>query len=147
MQATQHKKRDPKVLATIDALVICAPLLLFLFILLLNRNIDFILQKAEWSFVTVFYLVEVLRDQVKRQSLESYHEDQTEAGVVFFSIVLSLGVLILFADFRNTLEPSELSEAVLFPAKFGMFTLSACLFLFYRFRKYKVQSLIPSPTV
>ncbi len=139
MQEKQSPKRDPRVLVFVDALVILAPLILYLCILLLNGDVKFLLHKAEWSFVTVFYLVEVLRDQIKRQRSEGFHEDQTEAGVVFFSLILSLGVLVLFADFRNTIELSPLPEMAFLVAKFGMFILSALLFIYYRHKKYKAN--------
>lgn len=140
MQEKPAPKRDPIVLVLVDALVILAPLTLYLCILLLNGDVKLLLHKAEWSFVTVFYLVEVLRDQIKRQRSEGFHEDQTEAGVVFYSLILSLGVLVLFADFRNTVEPSPLPEVAFLIAKFGMFIISALLFIYYRHKKYKAKT-------
>ncbi|WQN28479.1 hypothetical protein ULE26_04010 [Stutzerimonas stutzeri] len=136
MHDTAAPKRDPKALVFADAILILAPLLLFLFILVISDAHDSILQKAEWSFVMVFFLVEALRDQVKRQRLENYHEDHTEAGVVFYGIILTIGALFLFADFRNSIDPNSTNLQSFYTVKFTLFIFSIALFSFHRYKKY-----------
>jgi cytochrome b561 len=136
MNETAPPKRDPKALAFADAILILAPLLLFLFIVAISGAYDSIHQKAEWSFVMVFFLVEALRDQVKRQRLENYHEDHTEAGVVFYGLILTIGALFLFADFRNSIDPSAINLQSFYTIKFSLFTFSFILFLYHRYKKY-----------
>lgn len=84
----------------------------------------------------VFFLVEVLRDQVKRQHLENYHEDHTEAGVVFYGLILTIGALFLFAEFRNSIDPNQTSPQSFYTIKFLLFILSIYLFYFHRYKKY-----------
>jgi hypothetical protein len=136
MSNTAPPKRDPKTLAFADAIFILAPLLLFLFILALNGARESIHQKAEWSFVMVFFLIEALRDQVKRQRLENYHEDHAEAGVMFYGLILTIGALFLFADFKNSIDPSSTTMQSFYTIKFFLFIFSFLLFLFHRYKKY-----------
>lgn len=130
---------DFKVVTLVDAFVIFAPLLLLFFILLFEGQAGSIWDKSEWSFVTVFYLVETLRDQVVRLQKGGYHIKQVEAGVVFYSIVLVLGVLVLNLDFKHSIGESNLSSDSIYIAKFGMFIISISLFTIHRFIKYKLN--------
>jgi len=132
-------KRGPKTLAFADAVLILAPLFIFLFILALNGNRESIFQKAEWSFITIFFLIEILRDQIKRQHLENYHADQTESGVIIYSLVLAVGVLFLYADFENSMGLGSISIQAFYTVKFSLLSFSFIFFLAHRYRKYKYQ--------
>lgn len=131
------KKYDPRVLVSVDAFVICAPAMIYFFILFLEGDIDTLFARPEWSYITVFFLVEVLRDQIKRIRLEGHAEEAVESGVVFYGIILVLGALVLIADFKNSLGLSQLPEPALLFTKFGFLILATGLFWGHRARKYK----------
>lgn len=132
------KKSNPIVLVSVDALVICAPAMIYFFMLLLEGDTDTIPTRPEWSYITVFFLVEVLRDQVKRIRIEGYTEETVESGVVFYGILLVLGVLVLVADFKSSLGLSQLPDLALLIIKFGFLLLATGFFLGHRARKYKI---------
>lgn len=133
-----EKPKDVVVITTMDTLLIAAPLFILFLILSFDGQPRAIFNKPEWSFVTVFYLIEVLRNQVSRYKIEGYAIEQAEAGTAFYSIVLVVGVLILAADYKYSIGNSPLTESEIYLLKFSAFFISLALFCWSRFRRYKL---------
>lgn len=125
-----------------DALLIAAPLLILFLILLFDGQPEVILSKSEWSFVTVFYLIEVLRNQVSRNKLEGYAIEQVEAGTALYAIVLIIGVLVLATDYRNSIGEKTIPLDAIYILKFSAFLTSLTLFIWSKFKRYKLQDLM-----
>ncbi|MDD0841487.1 hypothetical protein [Pseudomonas sp. Gutcm_11s] len=140
---TTTLKLSPAALALSDAMLILAPLAIFLFILFMKGEYSSVVYKAEWSFVMVFYIIEVIKDQIKTRRLEGYHEAHTEAGVAFYSILLSLGVLFLYADYEHSQGFVGLNSKAFITFKLFLFLGSFMLFMFHRHKKYRLLSKEP----
>jgi len=137
MPEIEMKKKDSIAITFMDTLMILAPLLFFIFILAINGNILDILNKTEWSFVTVFYLIEVVRDQIARNKHNQYNLQQVESGIIFYVLILVFGIMILMADSQHLYGSISMDENWFFIMKFMAFFLSLFLFTYHRYRKHK----------
>lgn len=149
-----HKNNIPKekalgvyTIAFVDLLIILAPVLILLIILFFEGKMNEALNRPEWSFVTVFYLIEILKDQIVRHAKERYQLQQSEAGVVFYSLALVVGVLILYLDFRHSAGSSMLDTDVVYLIKFSFLGVVALEFFFHRVRKLKLLNGIKKKTL
>lgn len=130
-------------LALVDAIIIMAPLAIFLFMLVVRGDYSSLGYKVEWSFVVVFYIIEVIRDQVVVRRLEGYHESHAEAGVAFYSVILSIAVLLLYADYEYSQGFVGLRPEAFNFIKLCFFVCSFVLFMFHRKKKYELLSAQP----
>jgi hypothetical protein len=130
-------KKNNITITLIDAISICCPIIFLFFILIFEGDAGSMLNRSEWSFITVYFLMEVLRDQASRVRDNSYHIQHAEGGHVLYALILVLGVLVLAADFKHSIHPDSIPDSVIYVAKFSFFAFSFVLFLYHRFKKLK----------
>lgn len=132
------KPKNFLLITFMDAVLIAAPLFILFLILLFDGQPEVILSKSEWSFVTVFYLIEVLRNQVSRHKLEGYALEQVEAGIALYAIILIIGVLVLAADYRSSIGKPTIPLEAIYILKFSAFIGSFILFILSKFKRDKL---------
>lgn len=129
----EAKKQNPIVLTLIDLFMICAPLMFLFGIMLLEGHGAKIMNKPEWSFVTVFLLIEVIRDQATRGETQKLHVKHLEAANVFYLLFLVGAVLVMGADYRFSIDRGAIDSGLMYELRIGYFKFAVTVFVAHRF--------------
>jgi hypothetical protein len=132
-----ERKNNRAALTLMDATLLVSPLFILLFVLLLEGlpGAD-ILKKPEWSFVSVFLVIESFRDAGPVWRRHGEGETQIEAGLTFMAVFLVLTALVLAIDFRHSLGRPTLPTDAVYALKFFWFLLCFLVFITTRFRRH-----------
>ena len=113
----------------IDGFMMLSPLLILLYVYFVNGMTEGVFLKApEWSFVSLFLMIEVMRDSVSRGVNNKFDIEMLHSNVAFVSVFLVLTALILACDFQFSIGKLPLAWEIFKPIKFVWFTFFYCGF-------------------
>lgn len=130
------KTKNPAANTLIDAAILCSPLLILAVALLGEAMQSEIWKKPEWSFITLLLFVEAFRDiAVRGMNTNATMEDIGNA-YAFYALILAVLALVLFFDFRHSLDHGPLPTNVIYFLKFSCFGAGLVYFAWTRYQRH-----------
>ena len=134
--AMQYIKRSPGFITIIDLLTLYSPIALLYLVLGTRGMAEEIFRRPEWSFTTVFIVVEILRDISRLGRSPKIPIEHIEGGIVMYAFMLAMSVVILSLDFANDLHEAKLLTKQVYMAKFAMFFWATGIFCYHRYNRH-----------
>lgn len=124
------------VLAAVDILLLCFPLVILYFSMLLEGlSLGAFLGRPEWTFVSLVLVSGTFRDLVHIWKKYDESQDKILGGSIFMALFMVIVALILEMDFRNSLGKSLVSEDLVYLVKFTVFCSCVCFFYLVRLKR------------
>lgn len=124
---------------SVDLLLICFPLLILFFILVLEGVPgNEIWHKPEWSFISILLIADSFKDFGRVWRHAGEHEEQIESGYAFMAMFMVVSAFILAIDFRHSIGKSFIESNAVYYAKFIWFSACVVLFAVTRWKRHAI---------